>query len=417
MRRPRGRGRARRPARAHDLGACAAGLTADRCDCSPAGSPWPGAARPLSRRPPGTWTRASGTSTAEQRGRYCGGDRLVLPRVVRRAPRDLSDPAAALARVRLDRGVRGRGARDGAEQHAPLHSRPDRQRRGSARRRSSSCSGLRAGPRSGLRLARRGRELVWIVPGALLLSSPLRSWQGGAGSSRRRGAAVTPPITNHKSQNHKSDVSALLFDFGGTLDAAGRRLAGTVLPAVAKRRKTSRASASIGRSSPRTTRSSEPFPRSLPLAETVGQLARGIAAGLGTRRRVRARPRRGALLRRLPREPLRAAPRFSSGSPPRYKLGDRVELLREPRGCLPGGRARPFPLRRGGLGGRSAAASPIRAILRRGARADLRRPAESVFVGDSVERDMAGARGVGMRHVLLAGEARTGGGPAVPRIP
>jgi HAD superfamily hydrolase (TIGR01549 family) len=32
-------------------------------------------------------------------------------------------------------------------------------------------------------------------------------------------------------------------------------------------------------------------------------------------------------------------------------------------------------------------------------------PSEAVFVGDSLERDMAGARGVGMRHVLLAGEA------------
>lgn len=29
-------------------------------------------------------------------------------------------------------------------------------------------------------------------------------------------------------------------------------------------------------------------------------------------------------------------------------------------------------------------------------------PSEAVFVGDSLERDMAGARGIGMRHVLLA---------------
>jgi putative hydrolase of the HAD superfamily len=35
-------------------------------------------------------------------------------------------------------------------------------------------------------------------------------------------------------------------------------------------------------------------------------------------------------------------------------------------------------------------------------------PAESVFIGDSPARDMAGARGVGMRHVLLAGESSDG---------
>ena len=35
-------------------------------------------------------------------------------------------------------------------------------------------------------------------------------------------------------------------------------------------------------------------------------------------------------------------------------------------------------------------------------------PAEAVFIGDSPTRDMAGARGVGMRHVLLAGESVNG---------
>ncbi len=38
-------------------------------------------------------------------------------------------------------------------------------------------------------------------------------------------------------------------------------------------------------------------------------------------------------------------------------------------------------------------------------------PAEATFVGDSLLRDMAGARGVGMRHIWLAGAAAPAEGP------
>ena len=40
--------------------------------------------------------------------------------------------------------------------------------------------------------------------------------------------------------------------------------------------------------------------------------------------------------------------------------------------------------------------------------------AEAVFIGDSAARDMAGARGVGMRHVLLAAEGFNGFQPCCP---
>jgi len=40
-------------------------------------------------------------------------------------------------------------------------------------------------------------------------------------------------------------------------------------------------------------------------------------------------------------------------------------------------------------------------------------PADAVFVGDSLPRDMAGARAAGMRHIWLVGEAK----PAVPCCP
>ena len=41
------------------------------------------------------------------------------------------------------------------------------------------------------------------------------------------------------------------------------------------------------------------------------------------------------------------------------------------------------------------------------------RAADAVFVGDSLPRDMAGARAMGMRHIWLAGDAA----PATPCCP
>jgi HAD superfamily hydrolase (TIGR01549 family) len=41
-------------------------------------------------------------------------------------------------------------------------------------------------------------------------------------------------------------------------------------------------------------------------------------------------------------------------------------------------------------------------------------PAEAVFVGDSLPRDMAGARAIGMRHIWLAGKAAISAAPCCP---
>jgi len=41
-------------------------------------------------------------------------------------------------------------------------------------------------------------------------------------------------------------------------------------------------------------------------------------------------------------------------------------------------------------------------------------PAAATFVGDSLPRDMAGARGVGMRHIWLVGPTAPGEGPCCP---
>lgn len=44
-------------------------------------------------------------------------------------------------------------------------------------------------------------------------------------------------------------------------------------------------------------------------------------------------------------------------------------------------------------------------------------PTRAVFVGDSLRRDMAGARGVGMAHIWLMGDASQGEGPCCPDDP
>lgn len=44
-------------------------------------------------------------------------------------------------------------------------------------------------------------------------------------------------------------------------------------------------------------------------------------------------------------------------------------------------------------------------------------PTRAVFVGDSLRRDMAGARGVGMAHIWLRGEASHGERPCCPNDP
>ncbi len=44
-------------------------------------------------------------------------------------------------------------------------------------------------------------------------------------------------------------------------------------------------------------------------------------------------------------------------------------------------------------------------------------PAQAVFVGDSLRRDMAGARQVGMPHIWLRGESSSEEGPCCPGDP
>ena len=219
-------------------------------------------------------------------------------------------------------------------------------------------------------------------------------------------------IDNRKSTIDNPPVSVLLFDFGGTLDADGVawkerffrlwRDEGEDLSREAFDRAFHAADdALVGA-----------LPLELPLAETASRLARGIGEGLGTRdasvpERVAERftaesrgnhSRSAALLARL-----------SS----RYKLG----VVSNFYGNLEA------VCREAGIGRYLSAAvdseevrcsKPDPAIFHAALERLSAEAAEAVFIGDSPARDMAGARGVGMRHVLMAGEAFNGFRPCCP---
>ncbi len=226
---------------------------------------------------------------------------------------------------------------------------------------------------------------------------------------------------NHKSQitNHKSGITALLFDFGGTLDG----------PGIAWRERFFR----LWREEEEIPR--ERFdraffaaddaiegsvPASLPFAETVGRLARGVAAGLGTggeavAARVAARfsagcleslSRNAGLLRRLaPRYKLAIVSNFYGNlTAVCREIGIHELLSAEVDSAIVGCR------------------KPDRAIFDAALSQLSVEPGKSVFIGDSLERDMIGARTVGMRHVLLAGEDSNGrrsccpGDPVIRRL-
>jgi len=222
-------------------------------------------------------------------------------------------------------------------------------------------------------------------------------------------------VSSARIQNPKSKIQntkALLFDFGGTLDAPGLpwrerffRLWRDEGDDVSRKR-FDRAffvadDVLVGA-----------IPETLSLAETVERLARGVAQGLGSGDeslpdRVAARfcedsrknlSRSAGLLERLAS---------------RYKLA----VVSNFYGNLPA------VCREAGLDRFLSAAvdstiigcsKPDPAIFHAALEKIPADPTESVFVGDSLERDMAGARGVGMRHVLLAGESPDGRRPCCP---
>jgi putative hydrolase of the HAD superfamily len=199
--------------------------------------------------------------------------------------------------------------------------------------------------------------------------------------------------------------SVLLFDFGGTLDAEGipwkerfHRLfeeeAREELPAA--------------RFDPAFYAADDALvgtiPRELPFRETVARLSESVARGLaladsGAANRVAGRFTREAL------ERLAASERLLSELSGRYRLGVVSNFYGNlERVCADAGIAPHL----------SAAIDSVAVGFEkpdpRIFRAALERlhaePAEALFVGDSLPRDMAGARALGMPHVWLSPEKR-----------
>jgi len=222
-------------------------------------------------------------------------------------------------------------------------------------------------------------------------------------------------VSSTRIQNPKSKIQntkALLFDFGGTLDAPGLpwrerffRLWREEEEDLSRER-FDRAfyaadDALVGA-----------VPGILSLAGTAGRLAHGVAKGLGSDdeslpERVAARFCEDS------RKNLVCSAGLLERLASRYKLavvsnfyGNLAAVCRE-----------------AGLDRLLSAAvdsavigcrKPDPAIFHAALMEIPAEPAQSVFVGDSLERDMAGARGIGMRHVLLAGESPDGLRPCCP---
>jgi FMN phosphatase YigB (HAD superfamily) len=214
------------------------------------------------------------------------------------------------------------------------------------------------------------------------------------------------PTHNSQLTTHNSPVSALLFDFGGTLDSPGlpwrerffrlwREEGQEVSREQFDRAFYAADDALVGA-----------LPETLPLAETVGRLARGVAQGLETGDE--SLP--GRVAARFCKDS-RASLSESAGLLERLSSRYKLAVVSNFYGNLSA------VCREAGLDGFLSAAvdsevvgcrKPDRAIFDAALAQISAGPAESVFVGDSPERDMAGARGAGMRHVLLAGETPNG---------
>jgi putative hydrolase of the HAD superfamily len=210
-------------------------------------------------------------------------------------------------------------------------------------------------------------------------------------------------------------IRALLFDFGGTLDAQG----------VPWKERFYRLSREEGLAVPETefdpafygaTDTLEgTIPRDSGLRDTVERVSDGLALRLG---------REPALLRRIGGRFIDDAMRqlgsnaaLLSRLSGRYRIGivsnfyGNLQAVLDETGLSPSiGVAVDSTI----LGCKK----PDPRIFQAALDALEASPAEAVFIGDSLRRDMAGARAMGMRHVWLRPESATGnGGPCCPDDP
>lgn len=200
---------------------------------------------------------------------------------------------------------------------------------------------------------------------------------------------------------NSSPVSALLFDFGGTLDSDG----------VAWKERFFRLFRQDGleisreRFDPAFYAADDALvgavPAGLGLRETVERLARSLAAGLEVSDSSLA-PRVAARFHSEASARLEESARLLERLAPRYRLGVVSNFYGNLSGvCAEAGIGKSL-----GVAVDSAAVGfvkPDPRIFREALKALGVQPGETVFVGDSVARDMTGAREIGMRHVWLKG--------------
>lgn len=217
--------------------------------------------------------------------------------------------------------------------------------------------------------------------------------------------ATSPPPGAH------ALIGSVLFDFGGTLDADGltwkarffRLCREEGLVAAPERFDSvfyAVDDALVGA-----------IPATLPFRDTVDRLAAGVTRALGgddtVHARVASRFFDEALARLRRNTPLLA--RLSR----RYRLGIVSNFYGNLATVCHNAGIHPF-FSVIIDSARVGCAKPDPRIFQRALDELGMAPADAVFVGDSLPRDMAGARAIGMRHVWLAGDAAPSEAPCCP---
>jgi HAD superfamily hydrolase (TIGR01549 family) len=198
-------------------------------------------------------------------------------------------------------------------------------------------------------------------------------------------------------------ASVVLFDFGGTLDSDGipwkarffriwQDEVGEIAPAVFDRAFYDADDAVVGHVAAQT-----------PLAETVGRVARGLVRGLRRAADEELAERIAARFLADARERLSSSAVLLKRLSRKYRLGivsnfyGNLEAVCRESGIAP---HLSVAIDSAAVGFRKPDARIFQAAL---APLDTA-PSDAIFVGDSLPRDMAGARAIGMPHVWLSTE-------------
>ena len=198
-----------------------------------------------------------------------------------------------------------------------------------------------------------------------------------------------------------SRASVLLFDFGGTLDCDGvpwktrfsriwREEVGDVAPEVFDRAFYDADDAVVGH-----------VPAQMPLAEVVGRVAQGLVAGLAREADESLAGRIAARFTGDARRGLSASAALLKSLASRYRLGIVSNFYGNLNAVCREAEIASYlsvAIDSAVVGCRKPDARIFQAAL---AALDAR-PSDAIFIGDSLPRDMAGARGIGMPHVWLS---------------